>query len=322
MASSAAAGSMTDERFVIALVGPTAAGKTEAAMVLAERLPISLISLDSAMVYRDMDIGTAKPPPDVLERYPHALIDIREPDQTYTVAEFVIDADEAVEKAFDAGKIPMLVGGSMLYLKAFREGIAAMPAADAKLRAELKAEAERLGSRALYERLQRLDPDAAARIHPNNFPRIQRALEVQALTGEAISSLWQSAVPATDRLAAQLLEFGMQPDSRAQLHRRIERRLDTMLAGGFVDEVAELKRRVRLHKDLPSMRAVGYRQVWEHLDGLLSHEEMRERALAATRQLARRQITWMRSWPQLLALTWGTGARLAEEIVSRSGLRR
>ncbi len=167
---------MKDERYIIALVGPTAAGKTEAAMSLADRLPISLISLDSAMVYRGMDIGTAKPSREVLEQYPHALIDIRDPDQVYTVAEFVSDADAAVRAAFDAGRLPMLVGGTMLYLKAFREGIAPMPAADPALRSELKEQAQRQGTRTLYERLQRLDPEAAARIHPNNFPRIQRAL--------------------------------------------------------------------------------------------------------------------------------------------------
>lgn len=312
----------SDERFIVALVGPTAAGKTEAAMLLADRYPITLISLDSAMVYRDMDIGTAKPTPAQLAQYPHELIDVRDPHEIYSVAEFVEDADGAIRRAFEADRVPLLVGGSMLYLKAFREGIAPMPAADPAVRAALEAEAAAHGNRPLYERLQRLDPDAAARIHPNNFPRIQRALEVHMLSGKTISSHWKTARGVRDRHGAVLLEFGIEPDSRAQLHRRIERRLDAMLAQGFVDEVARLKRRVRMNRDLPSMRAVGYRQIWDYLDGRVDEDGMRENVLAATRQLARRQLTWMRSWPQLLTLTWGTGARLADEIVVKTGLNR
>ncbi|MGE0625017.1 MAG: tRNA (adenosine(37)-N6)-dimethylallyltransferase MiaA [Pseudomonadales bacterium] len=311
-----------DDRAIVALVGPTAAGKTDAAMLLADRYPVSLISLDSAMVYRGMDIGTAKPTPEQLAHYPHALIDIRDPHEIYSVAEFIEDADAAVRAALEAGRVPLLVGGSMMYLKAFREGIAPMPAADSAVRAALTAEAEERGTQVLHQRLQRLDPEAAARIHPNNFPRIQRALEVHALTGKTISAHWKSARGVRERHRAALLEFGIEPDSRAQLHRRIERRLDAMLAAGFVEEVAGLKRRVRMNRELPSMRAVGYRQVWDYLDGLTDEAGMRENVLAATRQLARRQLTWMRSWPQLLVLSWGTGARLVDEIVDRSGLNR
>ncbi len=311
-----------DGRFIVAIVGPTAVGKTAAAMALADRYPVSIISLDSAMIYRGMDIGTAKPTPELLASYPHALIDIRDPAQVYSVAEFIVDADAAVRAAFEAGRIPLLVGGTMLYLKAFREGIAAMPAADAELRERLQAEAEQHGTKALYERLQRVDPAAAARIHPNNFPRIQRALEVYELTGETISSHWNTSEGVGARLDAVLLEFGIEPDSREQLHERIETRLDGMLAGGFVEEVAGLKKRHDLHMELPSMRAVGYRQVWEHLDGQTSFEEMRNKALAATRQLAKRQLTWMRSWTQLLNLKRGTGDKLAEQIGLKSGLNR
>ncbi|MEM8768959.1 MAG: tRNA (adenosine(37)-N6)-dimethylallyltransferase MiaA, partial [Pseudomonadota bacterium] len=263
-----------------------------------------------------------KPPPDLLAEYPHALIDIRDPAEVYSVAEFIVDADAAVRRAFDAGRIPLLVGGTMLYLKAFREGIAAMPAADAEVRDRLLAEAEEHGTKALYERLQRVDPEAAARIHPNNFPRIQRALEVYELTGETISSHWNTSEGVGARLDAVLLEFGIEPDSREQLHARIESRLDEMLAGGFIDEVAGLKKRHDLHPELPSMRAVGYRQVWEHLDGLTDFDEMRENALAATRQLAKRQLTWMRGWTQLLNLKRGTGDKLAEQIGLKSGLNR
>jgi tRNA dimethylallyltransferase len=308
--------------FIVALVGPTASGKTGAAMALADQYPVSLISMDSAMVYRGMDIGTAKPTPEQLEQYPHALVDIRSPHETYSVAEFVEDADREVREVLAGGRVPLLVGGTMLYLKAFREGIAPMPAADAAFRRQLSDEARRLGANVLHARLKKIDPEAAARIHPNNFSRIQRALEVHALTGDPISKHWHEARGVKDRLGATLLEFGIEPESREALHARIEKRLDAMLARGFIDEVAALKSRISMHVDLPSMRAVGYRQVWEHLDGLTTFEEMRERALAATRQLAKRQMTWMRSWPELLELTRDSGARLAEQIVVRSGLTR
>ena len=308
------------EQFMIALTGPTASGKTQAAMALADRYPISLISMDSAMVYRGMDIGTAKPSPEELEKYPHALIDVRSPHETYSVAEFVDDADEEVRRILATGRIPMLVGGSMLYLKAFREGIAPMPAADQKIRQQLSDEARRLGTEALYERLQKLDPRAASRIHPNNFSRIQRALEVIALSGAPISEHWLDAKDVQERLGIRLLEFGIEPESRTALHERIESRLDEMLAAGFVDEVAGLKSRISMHVDLPSMRAVGYRQVWEHLDGLSTYEEMRQKILAATRQMAKRQLTWMRGWPELLTMTWESGTALASQIVAKMEL--
>lgn len=308
------------EDFMIALTGPTASGKTQAAMAMADRHPISLISMDSAMVYQDMDIGTAKPSAEELEKYPHALVNIRKAHETYSVAEFVEDADTEVRRILAEGRVPMLVGGSMLYLKAFREGIAPMPAADQDVRQQLSDEARRRGTEALYERLQKLDPEAAARIHPNNFSRIQRALEVHALSGEPISEHWSAARDVQQRLGIRLLEFGVEPDSREALHARIEQRLDTMLAGGFIDEVAALKSRISMHVELPSMRAVGYRQVWEHLDGLTSYEEMREKALAATRQLAKRQLTWMRGWPELLTLPWESGTNLASQIVAKMEL--
>jgi tRNA dimethylallyltransferase len=308
------------EQFIVALTGPTASGKTQAAMALADRYPISLISMDSAMVYRGMDIGTAKPNAEELEKYPHALIDLRSPHETYSVAEFVDDADEEVRRILAAGRIPMLVGGSMLYLKAFREGIAPMPAADQKVRQQLSDEARRHGTEVLYERLKKLDPQAASRIHPNNFSRIQRALEVIALSGAPISEHWLDAKDVQERLGVRLLEFGIEPESRAALHARIEARLDRMLAEGFVDEVAGLKSRISMHVDLPSMRAVGYRQIWEHLDGLTSFDEMRGKTLAATRQLAKRQLTWMRGWPELLTMTRKSGTALASQIVAKMGL--
>jgi tRNA dimethylallyltransferase len=267
-----------------------------------------------------MDIGTAKPSAEELEKYPHALIDLRSPHETYSVAEFVDDADEEVRRILATGRIPMLVGGSMLYLKAFREGIAPMPAADQKVRQQLSDEARRHGTEALHERLKKLDPKAASRIHPNNFSRVQRALEVIALSGAPISEHWLDAKDVQERLGVRLLEFGIEPETRAALHARIEARLDKMLAEGFVDEVAGLKSRISMHVDLPSMRAVGYRQIWEHLDGLTSFDEMREKTLAATRQLAKRQLTWMRSWPELLTMTRKSGTALATQIVAKMEL--
>lgn len=305
---------------ILALTGPTAVGKTELALALADRLGVALISMDSAMIYRGMDIGTAKPEPVVLERYPHALIDIRSPSETYSVAEFVEDADTAVRKILYTGRVPLLVGGSMLYLKGFREGIAPMPSADPMVRARLADEARRLGTEALHARLAAIDPQAAALMHPNNFTRIQRALEVHALTGRTISSHWGAARGVEERLGARLIEFAVEPASRGELHEQIARRLEHMLAAGFVEEVAGLKDKVRLHRELPSMRAVGYRQVWDFLDGLVTEAEMRENALAATRQLAKRQLTWIRSWPEVRRLSGGNLEALMELISTGSGL--
>ena len=283
---------------VLAIVGPTASGKTGAALRLADEFPLALISLDSAMVYRDMDIGTAKPSPEELERFPHALVDIRDPADVYSVADFLADADAAVRAAHQAGRIPLLVGGTMMYLRAFREGLASLPSADAATRAELEREAEERGWSALHAELARVDPEAAARIHPNNPQRLQRALEVFRVSGRPISSWWreQAATGVTERLGVDLEVIAALPPSRAGLHAQIETRLDAMLAGGFVDEVAALRARGDLHAGLPSMRAVGYRQIWSYLDGRIDRTEMRAQAIAATRQLARRQLTWLRSW--------------------------
>lgn len=307
--------------FIVALVGPTAVGKTDVAMALSDALGgrrhVSLISLDSAMVYRGMDVGTAKPEADVLRRYPHALIDIRDPAEPYSAAEYLADADQVVRKALERGQLPVLVGGTMLYLKAFREGIAPLPSADAAVRARLAREAETHGTAALHRRLAALDRTAAERIHPNNFVRLQRALEVHELTGRPISSLWEAARGATERLGAQLVEFGIEPDSRADLHDRIGARLDAMLARGFIEEVARLKARGDLNQELPSMRAVGYRQIWEYLAGQTDRATMQDQVAAATRQLAKRQLTWMRSFASLERLPWGSPPRLAARIVAR-----
>lgn len=300
---------------ILVVTGATAVGKTEVAMELADALPVDLISLDSAMVYRGMNVGTAKPPPEVLARYPHALVDIRDPAEPYSAADFLRDADEAVRRALAANRIPLLVGGTMLYLRVFREGLAAMPGADPLVRRRLKAEASERGWPALHARLAQVDSRAAAGMHPNNAARIERALEVYELTGRPMSSFWQEADarPARERHGAEICEFAVQPDSREALHSRIAERLSAMLDAGFVEEVAALRARADLSLKLPAMKAVGYRQIWEYLEGRVSEADMRERALAATRQLAKRQLTWLRSF-SIRPLTWGRATDLADRI--------
>ena len=298
---------------IVMLLGPTAAGKTDAAIALAERLRCHLINMDSTQVYRGLDIGSAKPPKSVLARYPHALIDIRDPAEPYTAADFVADADREVREALATGKTPVLVGGAMLYARAFRDGLAALPRADPDVRAAIEAEAESQGWPKLHARLAEVDPVAAAGIHPHNGVRLQRALEVFKTTGRPISNYWkeQKQCPASERLGEPLLEFAVIPEDRAALHRRIEERFDAMLRAGFAEEVQRLRQRPDLHLRLPALRAVGYRQMWGHLGGEFEASEMRTKALAATRQLARRQLTWLRSWPWVKALPSADGVAAA-----------
>ncbi len=254
--------------------------------------------MDSALIYRGMDIGTAKPDAGALSRYPHALLDIRDPAQTYSVAEFVADADVLVRQAWQNERLPVLVGGTMLYLRAFRQGLADLPTANATLRAELAAEAEVRGWPALHDELQRVDPEAASSIHPNNPQRLQRALEVYRLTGKPISAYWreQEDSGVERRLGAQLCVLGLLPESRPILHQRIAERFSAMLRSGLIDEVQALRQRGDLHLGLPAMRAVGYRQTWEYLDGVYDYAQLLQRGTAATRQLAKRQLTWLRGW--------------------------
>ncbi|MFV2089447.1 MAG: tRNA (adenosine(37)-N6)-dimethylallyltransferase MiaA [Pseudomonadales bacterium] len=313
---------MVERPLILALVGPTGVGKTDVACELAERFPVSLISLDSAQVYRQMDIGTAKPDLALRERHPHALIDIRDPAEPYSAADFLRDADAAILAALAADRIPLLVGGTMLYLKAFRDGLAPMPSADVALRARLAEQGRSLGRLAMFERLKAVDPQAAANIHPNNVTRVQRALEVYELTGKPMTSFWSEGEGVTARLGARLLEFAIEPDSRQALHERIEVRFAAMLEAGFVDEVARLRGRGDLHLDLPSMRAVGYRQIWDYLAGTIDAPEMHERALAATRQLAKRQFTWLRGWTGIESLRWGQPAVIAQQIGQRAHLAK
>lgn len=282
---------------VIFLMGPTASGKTDLAVQLVRRLPCEIISVDSAMVYRQMDIGTAKPEPEVLAEAPHRLIDIRDPAEAYSAAEFRQDALAQIERIHAKDRIPLLVGGTMLYFKALRDGLSALPSADAEVRERLSTEAEQRGWEVLHQRLAQVDPASAVRIHPNDPQRIQRALEVYELTGVPITQL-QNAI-SSDVFDYPYCQIALMTADRAWLHERIEKRFDRMLEEGFVAEVEKLRARGDLSLDRPALRAVGYRQVWEYLAGEIDGEEMRYRGIVATRQLAKRQFTWLRSTPDL-----------------------
>ena len=283
----------------LAIAGPTASGKTAAALAIAQDMPVEIISVDSALVYRGMDIGTAKPSAQELAAVPHHLIDIRDPLQAYSAAEFVRDATELIHAIHARGKLPLLVGGTMLYFKALFDGLDDMPKADAQVRAALEAEAQAKGWPALHAELAQVDPVTAARLQPGDSQRIQRALEVFRVSGRPLSSFHttKNAAAGTDVARASTL-ISLEPLDRAWLHERIAQRFDAMLAAGFLDEVQALRARGDLHPDLPSMRCVGYRQAWEALDGVFPMDELRERGIYATRQLAKRQITWLRSMPQ------------------------
>ena len=290
-----------DRPLAICLMGPTAAGKTALALALADRLGCGIISVDSAQVYRGMDIGTAKPGPELLARHPHRLIDIRDPAETYSAAEFRADALVAIADVLAAGQVPLLVGGTMLYFRALLGGLAELPAADARIRADIAVLAEREGWAGVHRRLAEVDPVSAARIDPANRQRVQRALEVYLASGCTLSSLHAQQL-APDDLPCRFLQLALLPQDRARLHQRIESRFHVMLADGFLDEVAVLRERGDLHPDLPSMRCVGYRQAWEYLGGHGNLGSLVERATAATRQLAKRQLTWLRNWARLVTL--------------------
>jgi tRNA dimethylallyltransferase len=283
---------------VIFLMGPTAAGKTGLAVRLVDTFPLEIVSVDSALVYRGMDIGTAKPDADILARAPHRLIDIRDPWEGYSAAEFRADALAAIEEIHAAGRIPLLAGGTMLYFRALQFGLSDLPSAVPEIRARIEQEAERLGWAALHAELERLDPDAAARIDPNDPQRIQRALEVIRVTGQPLSDLQTGR----DRAAFPypLLKLVISPPQRATLHQRIAERFVQMEQAGFLDEVRRLRADPRLNADVPAMRAVGYRQAWAFLDGYLDAAEWIEKAIAATRQLAKRQLTWLRKEQEAL----------------------
>lgn len=279
---------------VIFLLGPTASGKTRLAVELNRQLPIEIISVDSALVYKGMDIGTAKPEPEILKEAPHRLIDFLDPADSYSAAAFAEDARGEIEKIHAAGRIPLLVGGTMLYVNALLHGLSDLPDANESIRAAIDAEAEQKGWPVLHERLRSEDPDTAARIHPNDSQRIQRALEVIELTGKG-PSLHASPV---QNFPWKSLKLVVNPPDRAVLHERIASRFEMMMTEGFLDEVVRLRDRGDLDLNMPSMRCVGYRQLWRHLDGEWGLDEAKDRAIAASRQLAKRQLTWLRNWPE------------------------
>lgn len=275
-------------------MGPTASGKTAAALRLAERMPLEIISVDSALVYRDMDIGTAKPSAAERAVCPHHLIDIVSPEESYSAARFCADAGRLIGEIAARGSLPVLAGGTMLYFKALIEGLSDLPQADADLRADIEARARRHGWPALHAELAGLDPAAAARLEPNDAQRIQRALEIVRLTGRPLADAYarREEIPA----AANYLALALQPSDRQVLHRRIEQRFDQMLAAGLEEEVRRLRHDYPLDIEMSSMRCVGYRQMWEYLDARCDWATMRDKGIAATRQLAKRQITWMRQF--------------------------
>ncbi len=277
---------------VIAIMGPTACGKSSVAEAICRQRPCEIVSVDSALVYRGMDIGTAKPSPAIRQEIPHHLIDVLDPEQSFSAAEFANAALRAIAQIHSRGNVPLLVGGTMLYFRALLEGLAPLPAASESVRARLVEETATLGLEALHRRLAEVDPVSAQRIHKNDPQRIQRALEVYEVTGRPLSDAWREAERYVFPYPLTRIVLWL-PD-RAKLHRRIAQRLDDMFAAGFVDEVARLRGRPGLTADMPSMRAVGYRQVWEYLAAETDSETMRQRALFATRQLAKRQMTWLR----------------------------
>lgn len=281
----------------IFILGPTASGKTALSMQLADRFPVELISIDSAQVFRDMNIGTAKPDAATLQRYPHHLIDLISPEESYSAAQFCADAQRVMAEITARGKVPLIVGGTMLYYKALTEGLADLPQADPALRAAIDAEAAALGWPALHAELAKMDPETAARLKPNDAQRIQRALEVVRLTGEPMSAIY--ARQQRHPLPWRRLTIALMPTERAWLHERIALRFDEMLEQGLVAETEALRAKYHLHAGLPSMRCVGYRQAWEMLEGQIPPQALRDQGIFATRQFAKRQITWLNSLPNL-----------------------
>jgi tRNA dimethylallyltransferase len=290
---------------VIFLMGPTASGKTDLAIALRQHLPVELISVDSTLVYRGMDVGTAKPTAEELAAAPHRLIDIRDPSEPYSVADFLADAEREVTDIHRAGKIPLFVGGTMLYFRALLDGLAKMPAADTEVRAQIEREAEEFGWPYVHAQLAAVDPQTAAEIHPNHSQRLSRALEVYRVSGKTMSQLREHQ-HAQDRAGSfaeryfseryNVVQLAIAPRDRSILHKRIELRFKAMLQKGLIEEVRRLYDRDDLHKDLPAIRAVGYRQVWDYFDGVWDQNEMVERGIIATRQLAKRQFTWLKGW--------------------------
>ncbi len=296
---------------VICLMGPTASGKTALAMALQSALPCDIVSVDSALIYRDMDIGTAKPTADELAQYPHRLINLRDASESYSAADFCHDALAEIAEIRSNNRIPLLVGGTMMYFKSLIEGISPLPAANAEIRKVIESEASAKSWQTMHDQLAEIDPVSAERIHPNDPQRITRALEVYRLTGNTLTQLTQIKGA---KLAGNVLQLAITPQERSTLHDRIALRYQQMIDLGFEDEVIKLKSRGDLHPDLPAIRCVGYRQMWQYLEGEFDHDEMIFRGVCATRQLAKRQLTWLRNWPDLHWLTTDDKTNLAQVL--------
>jgi tRNA isopentenyltransferase (miaA) len=296
---------------VICLMGPTASGKTALAMALKDALPCDIVSVDSALIYRDMDIGTAKPTKSELAQYPHRLIDLRDASESYSAADFCHDALAQIAEIRSNNRIPLLVGGTMMYFKSLIEGISPLPTANAEIRKVIESEALAQGWQKMHDQLAEIDPVSAERIHPNDPQRITRALEVYRLTDNTLTQLTQIKGA---KLAGNVLQLAIAPQERSTLHERIALRYQQMIELGFEQEVIKLKSRDDLHQDLPSIRCVGYRQMWQYLEGEFDHDEMIFRGVCATRQLAKRQLTWLRNWPDLHWLTTDDKTNLAQVL--------
>ena len=311
---------------VFLITGPTATGKTELAMNLYDRLggaqKAQLISVDSAMVYRGLDIGTAKPQGRLLEQYPHSLIDVREPNEHYSVADFVIDADRIVQKAISENRTPILVGGTMLYIKCFRDGISNLPKKNDVIRKTLEERIDKSGLDTLYEELELADPESARNIHPHNRQRIIRAMEVFLISGKKMSALWkeQPTRSFSQRLGQELDIFAVLPKEKSDLEERIENRFMRMLDRGLLEELTVLRRNYRLDLSCPSMRTVGYRQAWSHLEGTIDRLEFVDEAIRATKLLAKKQMTWLRAWDHLETLYIGEDLKLWEKVSEKSAV--
>lgn len=311
---------MSDSALPVAcLLGPTASGKTAAALAFAARHPVEIVSVDSALVYREMDIGTAKPSAAERAAAPHHLIDIIDPADTYSAAQFRADALRLVGEIVARGNVPLLVGGTMLYYKALTQGLNDLPGADADVRAALDADAARDGWPALHARLAAVDPATAARLAPNDSQRIQRALEIFMLSGQPMSALLAAPRSQDADAPYRFVPVALEPSDRAVLHARIAARFDAMLAHGFIDEVRALRARGDLNLSMPSMRCVGYRQAWEYLDGATNYDDMRDKGVFATRQLCKRQLTWLRAMPERIVVDCcaGDATERAVEAVER-----
>ena len=304
---------MTDKLpLALFLMGPTASGKTDLAIRLRQKYPVEIISVDSALIYKGMDIGTAKPDARELELAPHRLIDILDPSESYSVADFRRDALEAMDEIVSQGKIPLLVGGTMLYYKALLEGLSPLPAANPEIRQQIEQEALTKGWEVMHDELKEIDPVSAERIHPNDPQRLSRALEVFRISGKTLTELTQTK---GEPIPYRVKQFAIAPKERAELHRRIELRFEKMIEAGFEEEARKLYEREDLHADLPSIRCVGYRQMWEYFDGQGTLDDAVFRGVCATRQLAKRQITWLRSWDDL---TWLDSENIEHALESLS----